>query len=310
MSEFDNVPAGGEVAPAPEAVVENNEAGLESGGEGQVVETPEQKAEAKRIKALKLKIHGEEVTEELPFEIDDNPEAVQYLTKQLQLSKAAQRAMQEKSSFEKQVQHFFQGLKGNTRAALQDLGIDPREFAAQVIEDEIRKSQMSPEQLKQMELEQELTRLKEESKQREEDFNRREYERVKQIELEKLDTQMSQALSASDLPKNPAIVRRITEYMIMGAQNGVDLNPQDVIPLVRREMFTDLQDIINALPEDQAEEFIGKEVLTRFRKKNLAKAKAPGMTPATAKAAIKDAAGKTAVEKPSDKVEFRKFFGF
>jgi len=93
-------------------------------------------------------------------------------------------------------------------------------------------------------------------------------------------------------------------------QHCNDLNPQDVIPLVRREMFTDLQDIINALPEDQAEEFIGKEVLTRFRKKNLAKAKAPGMTPATAKAAIKDAAGKTAVEKPSDKVEFRKFFGF
>jgi hypothetical protein len=71
----------------------------------------EQKQEARKIKALKLKVYGQEIDEELPFEIDDNPEVVEYLTKQLQMSKAAQRAMQEKGSFEKQVQAFFENLK-------------------------------------------------------------------------------------------------------------------------------------------------------------------------------------------------------
>lgn len=271
----------------------------------------EAKAEAKRIRELKLKVHGQEYTEELPFEIEEDPEVVEYLTKQLQLSKAAQRAMQEKSTFEKQVGQFFQDMKSNTKAKLIELGIDPKEFAAQVIEEEIRKAQMSPEQLKQMELEQELNRLREEAKAKEEEFNQRELERVRAIEFEKIDTQMTQALDRSDLPKKPYVVRKIAEYMLIGANNGIDLTPEDVLPLVRQDLLGDLQEVLGSLPEDKAEEFIGKEVLTRFRKKNLAKAKQP-TTPASVKSGIKDVGGnnKAGSEKSGDKVDYRKFFGF
>jgi hypothetical protein len=44
------------------------------------------------------------------------------------------------------------------------MGIDPRDFAAQVLEDELKKAQMSPEQLKQMELESELKGFKKKPK--------------------------------------------------------------------------------------------------------------------------------------------------
>jgi hypothetical protein len=268
------------------------------------------KAEAKRIRELKLKVHGQEITEELPFEIEEDPEVVEYLTKQLQLSKAAQRAMQEKSTFEKQVGQFFQDMKSNTKAKLLELGIDPREFAAQVIEEEIKKAQMSPEQLKQMEMEQELNRLREESRLKEEQFNQRELERVRAIEFEKIDTQMTQALDRSDLPRKPYVVRKMAEYMLIGANNGIELTPEDVLPIVRQELLSDLQEIINTLPEDKAEEFIGKEVLNRFRKKNLAKAKQP-TTPASVKSGIKDVGGNAKSEpKSGDKVDYRKFFGF
>jgi hypothetical protein len=268
------------------------------------------KAEAKRIRELKLKVHGQEFTEELPFEIEEDPEVVEYLTKQLQLSKAAQRAMQEKSTFEKQVGQFFQDMKSNTKAKLLELGIDPKEFAASVIEEEIKKAQMSPEQLKQMELEQELNRLKEEAKSREEQFNQRELERVRAIEFEKIDAQMTQALDKSDLPRKPYVVRKMAEYMLIGANNGIDLTPEDVLPLVREELLGDLQEVINSLPEDRAEEFIGKEVLNRFRKKNLAKAKQP-TTPASVKSGIKDVGGNAKPsEKGGEKVDYRKFFGF
>jgi hypothetical protein len=280
--------------------------------------TPEQaeathaavKSEAKRIRELKLKVHGQEYTEELPFEIEEDPEVVEYLTKQLQLSKAAQRAMQEKSTFEKQVGQFFQDMKSNTKAKLIELGIDPREFAASVIEEEIRKAEMSPEQLKQMELEQELNRLKEEAKNREEQFNQRELERVRAVEFEKIDTQMTQALDRSDLPRKPYVVRKMAEYMLIGANNGIDLSPEDVLPLVRQDLLGDLQEVIGSLPEDKAEEFIGKEVLNRFRKKNLAKAKQP-TTPASVKSSIKDIGNtKAKAAQPSDKVDYKKFFGF
>lgn len=280
--------------------------------------TPEQaeanhaavKSEAKRIRELKLKVHGQEFTEELPFEIEEDPEVVEYLTKQLQLSKAAQRAMQEKSTFEKQVGQFFQDMKSNTKAKLLELGIDPREFAAQVIEEEIKKAQMSPEQLRQMEMEHELNRLREESRLKEEQFNQRELERVRAVEFEKIDTQMTQALDRSDLPRKPYVVRKMAEYMLIGANNGIELTPDDVLPIVRQELLSDLQEIINTLPEDKAEEFIGKEVLNRFRKKNLAKAKQP-TTPASVKSGIKDVGGNAkSAPKSGDKVDYRKFFGF
>lgn len=270
----------------------------------------EAKAEAKRIRELKLKVHGQEYTEELPFEIEEDPEVVEYLTKQLQLSKAAQRAMQEKSTFEKQVGQFFQDMKSNTKAKLIELGIDPREFAAQVIEEEIKKAQMSPEQLKQMELEQELNRLREEARAKEEQFNQRELERARAVEFEKIDTQMTQALDSSDLPKKPYVVRKIAEYMLIGANNGIDLSPEDVLPLVRQDLLGDLQEVLSSLPEEKAEEFIGKEVLNRFRKKNLAKIK---QTPASVKSGIKDVGntkGSSGNDKSTEKVDYRKFFGF
>jgi hypothetical protein len=280
--------------------------------EGQPVETAEQaiaeqKAEAKRIRELKLKVHGEEITEELPFEIEENPEVVEYLTKQLQLSKAAQRAMQENSTFQKQVGEFFKDLKSNTKAKLIELGIDPKEFAAQVIEEEIKKAQMSPEQIRQQELEEELNKLKAESKKKEDEFNQRELERLREIEFEKIDTQMTTALEKSDLPKKPYVVRKMAEYMLIGANNGINLTAEDVLPLVRDELLGDLQEIINSLPEDKAEEFIGKEVLTRFRKKNLAKAK---QTPASVKSSIKDVGTQKVEQKQVDPVNYKKFFGF
>ena len=265
-------------------------------------------AEAKRIRELKLKVHGEEITEELPFEIEESPEVVEYLTKQLQLSKAAQRAMQENSTFQKQVSEFFKDLKSNTKAKLLELGIDPKEFAASVIEEEIKKSQMTPEQIRQQELEEELNALKAEAKKKEEEFNQKELERLREIEFEKIDTQMTIALDKSDLPKKPYVVRKMAEYMLIGANNGINLTPEDVLPLVREELLGDLQEIINSLPEDKAEEFIGKEVLTRFRKKNLAKAK---QTPASVKSAIKDVGTKKSEDKKQvDPVNYKQFFGF
>jgi hypothetical protein len=269
-------------------------------------------AEIKRLNKLKLKVHGEEIEEELPFEIEEDPEVVEYLTKNLQLGKAAQRAMQEKATYEQQVKHFFQGMKTNTREYLMQMGIDPKEFAAQVIEEEIKKAQLTPEQLQAMELQEELKKEKEARQREKEEYERQEFERIQQIEYERIDNQMSEALESSDLPKTPYVVRKMAEYMLAASKRGIDLSAKDVLPVVREELLGDLKTIINSLGEDAAEEFIGKEVLTRFRKKNIAKAKTTPITPATAKASIKEVAnnsGKT-LQKSMDKVDYKKFFGF
>lgn len=267
----------------------------------------DKKAEIKRINKLTLKVHGSEIEESLPFEFDENPEAVEYLTKQLQLSKAAQRAMQENSAFQKQVGQFFDGMKTNTKAKLIELGIDPIEFAKEVIEGEIKKAQMSPEQIRQQQLEDELASLKEASRKKDEEYSNKELERYREIEFQKVENEMSAALDKSDLPKKPYVVRKIAEYMLIASRNKISLTAEDVLPLVRSEIMNDLQEIANSLPEDKVEEFLGKEIFNRARKKNLAKAK---ITPATTKSAIKDIGTQKAPEKSDPSINYKNFFGF
>jgi len=176
--------------------------------------------EVKKLNKLKLKVFGEEIEEDLPFEIEENPEVVEYLTKQLQLSKAAQRAMQENSTYKQQVNQFLSSIKSNTKEVLAQMGIDPREFAAQVIEEELKRQQMTPEQLELEELRQEKKRLEEERKKEREDFERKELERAEALEFERVENGISQALEASDLPKSPRTVQRIAYYMHEGLKKG------------------------------------------------------------------------------------------
>ena len=60
-------------------------------------QTPAQAAaeQARKLNALRLKVDGQELEEELPFEIPDDPEAVEYMTRQLQMAKMGSKRAQE-----------------------------------------------------------------------------------------------------------------------------------------------------------------------------------------------------------------------
>jgi hypothetical protein len=266
------------------------------------------KEEIKRINKLKLKVYGEEIEEDLPFDIEEDPEVVEYLTKQLQLAKAAQRAMNENSTFQKQVQEFLGSFKKDTKAALEQLGIDPKEFAAQVIEEEIKKQQMSPEERERQELQEKIRKLEEERKAEREEMERREYERLLQQEYEKVESQIQTALETSGLPKSRYAVKKVAEYLMIAAEKGVELSAMDVAPIVKEEIQKEMQELIAALGEDGAEEFIGKEIINKIRKKNLSRAK---QAPTSIKSQIKDVADNSKIsnEKQPEKISMKKFFG-
>jgi hypothetical protein len=256
----------------------------------------------KRIKQLQLKIDGEESTEDLPFEVDE--EHSEWLKKNLQLSKKAQKSMQSEAGLRSQVDQFVKSLKGDTKNTLKQMGIDPKEFAAAIIEEEMQQMAMTPEQRERAELQAKLKQLEEERKAEKEDFDKREYERLTQQEYERIDNQMTAVIDTAGLPKSPYVVKKIAQYMSDGLKYGVDLQPQDVIGLVKEEVQSDIKDLINALG-DGAEEFLGKEIFDKARKKNIAKAK---QTPASIKAAIKDVGSKKSESKAPEKQSMRDFF--
>lgn len=260
-------------------------------------------ADRKRLKQLQLKIDGEELTEDLPFEVDE--EHAEYLRKNLQLSKKAQKSMQEASTIKSQVQDFVKMLTSDTKAALAQLGIDPKEFAASVIEEELKLQAMSPEQRERLELQQKLKALEEEREREKEDFNQRELARLQQQEYERVETKMVAAIENSGIPRSTYAIKKMASYMMDGAKEGVVLEPEDVVELVKQEIQQDLRDMINALGEDKVESFIGKDILDKVRKKNISKIK---QTPASAKSGIKEIGATKSQAKPSEKMSIKDFF--
>jgi len=265
----------------------------------------EKKAEAARVKKLKLKVDGREYEEEVNLDDDE------YLTRQLQLAKAAQKRMGEYSDLEKKVRGFIEELKKNPKKVLADpnIGIDVKKLAASIIEEEIENSKKSPEQLEKEKLQADLQRLQEEREREKKEFQQREFERLQMQAYDRYDIQMSQTLEKSDLPKSPYVIKKMADYMLLGLQQGLDVTPDDVLPLVREEMQSDLKEMFAVMPEEVIEKIVGKDVLTRIRKKNVAKAKAATPTPTNKASDVGVSSTSKKDDSQKKKMTYRDFFG-
>lgn len=309
-----SVPVADSSTPAEQTDVGGQEGESLEGSQSQdasaQVKPAEIKKEIARIKKLKLKVDGKDYDEDLPFDLPDDPKAREYMTRQLQLAKMGQNRAQQYSALEKEVVTFLNDLKTNPRKALSNpnIGLDLKKLATDIIEEEISNSQKTPEQIRAEKLEQELQRLKEERESEKQTAQQREFERLQEQAYQQYDTQMGLALDKSDLPKSPYIVKKIADYMLSGLEKGLDISPEDVLPLVRNEVLEDMRSMIGAMPDEAIEEFIGKDIFNRVRKKNLAKAKS--LPPQPVKSSVKDVSKSPKVaSKPAEKQSFKKFFG-
>ena len=281
----------------------------EEGGEegSEIVAEPPKPAEKKRnLKKLKLKVDGKEYDEEIDLDNDD------YLTKQLQLAKVSQKRMSESAQLEKEVKTFIEELRKNPRKVLADpnIGIDIKDLARQIIEDEIENSKKTPEQLEKEKLVAELEELKQARQKESEEAKERELTALQQREFDRYDNLMTKALeNHTDLPKSPYVVKKMADYLLLGLQKGMDIEPEDVVELVRKEVRDDLAAMFQVLPEEVIEQIVGKDKINGIRKKNLAKAKqvAPTMK------SIKDTGRTTEVDENKDKsgkkFSYKDFFG-
>jgi hypothetical protein len=273
-----------------------------------------QKVQAKKtLKSLKIKYNGKEYDEALPFEIPDTPESIDYMRKQLQMSRMGQTKSQELAEFQKQAVEFIDQLKKNPRKILSDpnIGVDLKRIASEILQEEIENAKKSPEQLEKEKLQMELKQLHEDRKREQEENKQRDFQRIQEQEYERYESQINSALESSDLPKTPYTVKKMADYMLLGLQNGMDVSPQEVLSLVREEMQNDLQEMFNVMPEEVIEKIVGKQTIDRLRKKNLQKAK---QATAITKQQIRDVGAKKS-EAPKEGTKDKKqgmkdFFGF
>lgn len=312
LNEAGDMSSGGGISESSESTesFEGQEEGELEGGEEQIQAQSSQEAaqQKKMLKKLKLKFNGKETEEELPFEIPE--EYADYMAKQLQMAKLSQHKAQELSAFEKEVSAFLQELRTNPKKALKNpaVGIDVKQLAAEILQEEFEQSQKTPEQIEKERLEAELQALKEEREREKEEMSRAELERLTEREFERYDNLLSSALETSDLPKSPYVVKKMTEYMIEAVENGYDVEPKDIVPLIREQMMGDVQELLRAMSPDMVEKLLGNDIISALRKNRVASAKKP---PVPVKAAIKDV-GKTSEPKKQEgpkKTTIKDFFG-
>lgn len=269
------------------------------------------KSEIKRLNSLKLKVDGKEYDEALPFDIPDTPEARDWMTKNLQFSKVSQKRMSEFSKLESEAKQFIEELRKNPEKILSDpnLGIDMKKMAAKIIEEEIANSQKSPDQLEKEKLQSELKKMKDEREKERTDAQRREFEATQKQAYEQYDLEMTRAIEKSDLPKSPYVVKKMADYLYTALQNGVELSAEDVLPLVRDEVQSDLQQMFEVMPQEVIEKILGKGNLDKLRKSNIAKAKGlKAKPPVPVQSSIKDVGTKPKAAPVVQKQTFKDFF--
>lgn len=311
MENIDNgVPQPTDVAiEDPNLEVDGGEDVAEDVVEDAVVDENLTKQQKKMLKSLKIKFNGTEIEENLPFEIEDNPEAIQYMTKQLQLAKLSQHKSQEYAQLQSQLKDFVEQLRQNPRKILSDerLGIDLRKIASEILDEDITNAQKTPEQLEKERLETQLRELREEREREKEEAKNKEMERLTQQKYEYFNTQIDKAIESSNLPKSPYIVNKMVNYLSLGIRAGLNVEPSDVVNIIKEEMRSDLSQMFQVMPADVLNELLGDNY-DKVRKHRLSKTKKPDTT-AVSNKKVADIGKVDQPVKKEEKISFKDFFG-
>lgn len=265
---------------------------------------PPAKSEVQKAlkRKLMLKVDGEE------FEEEFDPNDDEYLRRQFQLAKVSQKRMKDYSQLQKEVQEAFDLLKKNPRKFLSDpnIGVDIKNLARQVIEEEVEKSKKSPEQLEKEQLMRELQDLKDQRENEQKSLKQKEMEVMQERYYQEYDNKISAALETAQLPKSPYVVNKIGQYLYDAAKMGYKIDVEDVVPIVQEEIQQDIKEMFGAMPDEVLDSLLGNDVYNRMRKRRVSKAKPP----APLNSSVKDtSSGKKVEQKEEKRMSIKQFLG-
>jgi hypothetical protein len=220
------------------------------------------KAKEALKRKFKLKVDGEEFEEELDL---GDEEAIK---KHLQMSKVSQKRMQEKAQIEKDMRQLLEILKNDPDSVLAELGIDPDEHAKKRLQRKLDEMQKSPEQKEKEKFEAELKAAREEAEKLKKEKEDLSFQQMQEKYRQEFDRDLDQALSSDpDLPKNPYVIKRVTDLMIFAMENKMpNVKIKDIIPIVKTEIYNEWNQMFDNFSEEQLEKAWGTKNIDRVRK--------------------------------------------
>ncbi len=242
--------------------------------------TPEpKKEEPPQPKKYKIKVDGSE--EELDEET---------IVKLAQLGRASNKRFQEAAQTKKQAEDFINLLKRDPRKVLTDpaIGLDLKKFAEDYLIEQMEQEKLTPEQIKIKELEAFKAQVEAEKIENEKKREQEEFKRLQDHYSNEYEQKIQTALSSSGLPRTAYTVKRMAEYMSMALSNNIDLEPKNVVDLVRADYQKDIMALIGQTDGDSLLQILGEPTANKIRKADLARLKSGVAAKPTAPAAPKD----------------------
>ncbi len=214
------------------------------------------------IKEFELKVNGKTIKHKLDL---SDEEAVR---KELQKAYAFNEVSQEYATVRKQLNAKIAEWKNDPAQALRDLGVDDLEFSEKRINREVEDLKKDPQQ-----------KALEEAQKRVQEFEAKERaatEKAESLEREKQDQEAYASLkqeiqdALSDHPyikPTELTERRVADMMAHYSVKFPEITAAQVIPMVESEMKAEFNDLLEALPEEYIEKFIGKNGIEKLAKK-------------------------------------------
>jgi hypothetical protein len=253
-------------APAPTTTTEAPASETTEAKATQVTEPAKAQAEAvkQEIRKLKLKLDGAET--ELP---EDE------VIRLAQQAKAGQKRFAEAHAIRQQAEEFIRRLKSDPASALADpnIGIDVKEFARQVVWDEIQEQTLTPEQKQARAEKAELERYKKDAEERKAWEAEQQMLAVKKRYASEYDATITKALENSGLPKTEESVKKLANLLFHAADKGYDLTPEELAEEVKGSIVRDYQTLFSAMTPEQLIKTFGEDFFKKLREFDLRRLK-------------------------------------
>jgi len=261
---------------------------------GTTDQTPPDKAaaaaKAEAVRRHKLKVNGQEMELEEPE-----------VLRRAQLAEAAEQKFQEAARNRKEIAQVLELMKNNPLEGLKRLGINPREFSEKYLAGELQREMMTPEQ---REL-QELREFREKQTKAQQEAEMQAAEQAKQAQVAQqqqraaaeYDKQISDVLTATNLPRSPETVKRVASVLRSALAKGYELDVPTAVDMVKQNYMTEVQALFGGLKGEALAKMLGDGLLKEVRKYDLAQLKSK-LAPPPADPTPQPAARSRESEKP------------
>jgi len=168
-------------------------------------------------------------------------------------------------------------FKDSPREAFKLLGRDARQFAEQIINEELSEALLSPQERELRDYKRQLEQYQSKEKQARAEYEAQQLEAEMARYTEKIQSDIISTLETAGLPKTERTIGRIAYYMQSALAAGYqNVTPADVIEHVKKDYTSDIQALLGGLNEDALEAFLGVENVRKIAKSTVKAGKNPG----------------------------------